>query len=77
MKLPSTSGRRPPRRVPPPPRRTTAERAAAAALMKILRAGGDARESKIDRVRQSVDQQTYENDLKLSIAVDRMSQDLP
>ena len=66
------------RRKPPAvPARPAADVSAAEHLLSLLRAGADAREDKIDRVGQSVRARTYENDLKLSIAVERLARDFP
>ena len=56
--------------------RPAADLAEAARLLAVLRAGGDARGDKVGRVRRSVRAETYENDLKLSVAVDRMADEL-
>ena len=61
---------------PPAAPRSADDLAAAARLMSVLRAGGDARLAKVRRVRQSVRTHTYENDLKLTVAVDRVVRDL-
>ena len=45
-------------------------------LLAVLRAGGDQRRAKVDRVRQSVLDQSYENELKLTVAVDRVAGNL-
>ncbi len=45
-------------------------------LLALLRAGGDARTDKVRRLRRSVRTGAYENDLKLSIAVDRVVREL-
>ncbi len=58
------------------PPRSAEDLAAAQRMMGILRAGGDARRAKVRRVRQSVRTHTYENDLKLSVAVDRVVREL-
>jgi hypothetical protein len=55
-----------------PTPRTRAERAQARRLLAVLNSGGDTRAAKIRRVRRSVRQSCYENQLKLSIAIDRM-----
>jgi hypothetical protein len=57
-------------------KRSRTERSMVKRLMGILKSGGDARVAKVKRVRQSVRTKTYENDLKLSIALDRMTRDL-
>jgi hypothetical protein len=54
----------------PKPRRSRSDRDAARHLLEILKAGGDARVTKIKRVRQKVRTRSYENDLKLSVAID-------
>jgi hypothetical protein len=53
--------------------RSRADRAVAAKLFALLKSGGDARVSKVRRVKQSVRRKSYENELKLSIAVDRLA----
>jgi hypothetical protein len=45
-------------------------------LLGILKSGGDTRLSKVRRVRLSVRSKTYENDLKLTVALERMTRDL-
>ena len=56
-----------------PAARSAADVAEAARLLAVLLAGGDARRGKVRTVRRSVRGDTYENDLKLSVAVDRMA----
>jgi hypothetical protein len=51
---------------------TRADRAAARRLLSILKTSDGKRAMKIKKIRRSVRQKTYENDLKLAIAVDRM-----
>jgi hypothetical protein len=58
------------------PRRTRAEKQTVQHLLAVLKTGGDARLTKIKRVRQSVRARSYENELKLSIAIERMAQEL-
>ncbi len=55
-----------------PRRRTRADREVAEYLLQILKAGGDARTTKIKRLRQKVRAKNYENELKLSVAIDKM-----
>jgi hypothetical protein len=50
--------------------------ATAAGLLILLKCGKDVRRKKVKRVRRSVLAATYENDLKLSVAVDRMLEDV-
>ncbi len=57
-------------------RRSRTDRETAQHLLAVLKAGGDARITKIKRVRQSVRARSYENDLKLSIAIERMAMEL-
>ncbi|HWE02413.1 MAG TPA: hypothetical protein VG326_08365 [Tepidisphaeraceae bacterium] len=45
-------------------------------LMALLSAGSDVRRRKVRRLRGAVRARRYENDLKLSIAVDRMMENL-
>ena len=53
-------------------RRKRADRELVQQLLAVLKTGGDARRGKIKQVRQKVRTSAYENDLKLSIAVDKM-----
>ena len=61
---------------PAPPARSPADLATAERFLAVLRAGGDARGTKVRRLRRSVRTDTYENDLKLSVAVDRVVREL-
>jgi hypothetical protein len=56
--------------------RSRSDRAAAKRFMSLIKAGADTRVKKIKRIRQSVRTRSYENELKLSVALDRMAQDL-
>jgi hypothetical protein len=58
------------------PRRTRSEQAAAARLLAILKSDTKARAVKLKCVKRSVRLRAYENDLKLTIAVDRMAREL-
>jgi hypothetical protein len=58
------------------PRRSRAERELAKHLLAVLKTGGDVRVAKIKRIRQSVRTRTYENELKLTVALDRLNVDL-
>ncbi len=60
----------------PLPARSSDDLATADHLLALLRAGTDARTDKVRRLRRSVRTGAYENDLKLSIAVDRVVRDL-
>jgi hypothetical protein len=53
-----------------------ADRAAARRLLSILKTSSEKQALKIKKIRRSVRLRTYENDLKLSIAVDRMVRQL-
>ena len=64
------------RALPPTEPRTTADVAEAERLLSVLRTGGDARRVKVRKLRRSVRGDTYENDLKLSVAVDRMADEM-
>jgi hypothetical protein len=55
--------------------RTDAERAVAERLLQVLRHGGDVR-SRVRRVRAKVIDGSYENNLKLSVALERLIQEL-
>ena len=57
-------------------RRSAADRKEAKHLLRLLKAGGDTRVRKVKHVRAKVRVRSYENDLKLSIAMDRMIRDL-
>jgi hypothetical protein len=50
--------------------------AAVKKLSNRLRKGKDARREKIARVRRSIEAGTYLNELKLSVAVDRLMEDV-
>jgi hypothetical protein len=54
------------------PRRKRPRRAPVARLMALLQSGKDVRKTKVRRVRAAVRAKRYENDLKVSIAVDRL-----
>ncbi len=64
------------RQTMPPAARSAADVATAARFLDLLRAGRDARPAKVRRVRRSVRTHTYENDLKLTVAVDRVAEDM-
>jgi hypothetical protein len=55
---------------------TRADQAAARRLLSILKMTDGKRALKIKKIRRSVRHKTYENDLKLAIAVDRMVRQL-
>jgi hypothetical protein len=57
-------------------RRSRADRATVNQLLSLLKSGGDTRIKKVKRIRQSVRTRSYENDLKLSIAADRLAREL-
>jgi hypothetical protein len=52
--------------------RSESDEAVAKRMMELLRAGADVRARKVRRLRAAVRIKAYENQLKLSIAVDRM-----
>ena len=56
--------------------RSAADVATAQRLLAMLRSGRDARTTKVRRLRRSVRADTYENDLKLTVAVDRVVREL-
>ena len=60
----------------PTPIRPPADVAEAARLLALLRVGGDARRPKVRKLRRAVRDRTYENDLKLTVAVDRVAGEL-
>ncbi|HSV13302.1 MAG TPA: hypothetical protein VLI90_03540 [Tepidisphaeraceae bacterium] len=71
--------KRPPNKAPKlvlKPKRTRAERAAAQRFLSILKTDPTTRRVKVKCVKRSVRLRAYENDLKLSIAVDRMAREL-
>lgn len=55
---------------------SAADRANARRLLSILKNSDGKRALKIKKIRRSVRHKTYENDLKLAIAVDRMVRQL-
>jgi hypothetical protein len=61
---------------PAPAPRPAADVATAQRLLALLRCGRDARTTKVRRLRRSVRADTYENDLKLSVAIDRVVREL-
>ena len=60
---------------PRPEERSEADRKAAERMLGLLKRGGDCRQMKVKQLRRSVRALQYENDLKLSIAVDRLASD--
>ena len=56
--------------------RTRGEQAAARRFLSILKSDAKARLTKLKCVKRSVKVRAYENDLKLSIAIDRMAREL-
>jgi hypothetical protein len=58
------------------PARTLAERRLVAQMRRRLAIGADVRRDKTDAVRRAIQLDDYENDLKLSIALDRMLGDV-
>ena len=57
-------------------RRGAGDLAVARRLMETIRHGGDLREFKVERLRSAIGCDAYENDLKLSVAVDRLLEKL-
>jgi hypothetical protein len=57
-------------------KRSRADRAAVKMFMSLLRNGADSRLKKVKRIRQSVRTRSYENDLKLSVAAERLAREL-
>ena len=55
-----------------PQARCAADLEAAASMLSLLHNGSDVRERKVRRVRAAVRVETYENSLKLAIAIDRL-----
>jgi len=45
-------------------------------LLSILKSGGDRRDAKIRRIRDAIGAKAYENDLKVSVALDRLLREL-
>ena len=52
--------------------RTAADLALARRMLQALRHRQDQRRSKVDRLREAIRSNSYENPLKLSVAVDRL-----
>jgi hypothetical protein len=63
------------RRDAAPKKRSDADRALANRLLSDAKAGRDVRTGKVRRVRAAIDARSYENELKLAVALDRL-QDL-
>jgi hypothetical protein len=59
-----------------PLKRTRAQRTLAKRLLAMLKAGSDTRKTKVRKLRRSVRSSSYENDLKLTIAMERLARDL-
>jgi len=57
-------------------RRTKADRALAERMLALLKSGADVRKKRVRRVRARIRDRSYENRLKLEIAVDRLLEDL-
>jgi len=57
-------------------KRSRADHATAKHLLAMLKAGSDTRIKKVKRIRQSVRTRSYENELKLSIALERMVREM-
>ncbi|HEV7299789.1 MAG TPA: hypothetical protein VGN72_10520 [Tepidisphaeraceae bacterium] len=57
-------------------RRTKADRAAVASLVELLKRGADVRQRKARRTRAAIKVRSYENDLKLEVAIERLIDDL-
>jgi len=57
-------------------RRSRSDRSVARRLLSLLKSGADTRVKKVKRIRQSVRTRSYENELKLSIATDRLAREL-
>lgn len=57
-------------------RRTKADRATAARFVEMLRSGVDLRERKARRTRAAIKVRSYENDLKLEVAIERLLDEL-
>jgi len=55
---------------------TEGERALAERLLRALRNGGDVRRQKVTRIRTKVRSRTYENELKLTVALERLARSL-
>jgi hypothetical protein len=52
--------------------RSAADRAVAEQLLAAARSGADVRTHKVRRLKSAIRSRRYENDLKLSVAVDRL-----
>lgn len=55
-----------------PPSRSQADLALAEQMLRLAKAGRDVRREKVQRVRDAIRDRSYENELKLQVAVDRM-----
>lgn len=60
-----------------PIKRSASQRAVAVAMLELLRDGCDCRRKKVRSVRRSVRNRHYENDLKLTVAVERLLHNEP
>ena len=57
-------------------KRSRGDRSAVKRLMSLLHCGADTRIKKVKRIRQAVRACSYENELKLSVAMDRLEREL-
>jgi hypothetical protein len=60
------------RSITPRSRGSDAERALAKRLLSDAKAGRDVRAAKVRRVRAAIEARSYENDLKLAVALERL-----
>ena len=55
--------------------RSATDRQCARRFLRLLQLGTDLRRAKVKHLRRSIEQGSYENDLKLNIAADRLFDD--
>jgi hypothetical protein len=60
-----------------PAERSLADRILAERMLRALKSGADFRRRKVRRVRGAIRAFAYENPLKLHVALDRLTEDLP
>ena len=77
MGLPMSDAQEPSAEPTPTAGRSIADRAVAERMLRALKAGTDVRRQKVRRVRAAIRALAYENPLKVQVAVDRLTSELP
>lgn len=59
-----------------PTRKASSRQALLEEMLRRLKTGGDLRRQKVSRIRRSLRESGYENDLKLQVAVERLGREI-